>query len=125
MSLVLGQKIVFERTFVAADVTQFTAVSQDEGVHHVTPDEHGRLVVHGLLTATLPTKVGGAHDVLARTMLFEFVRPVYSGDTIRCEVEIVELGQDEKQRTQLKATFVCQNQHEKTVLSGYFEGVIL
>lgn len=55
--------------------------SGDDGIHHLTPDEQGRLVVQGLLTATLPTKVGGDNNVLARTMNFEFTRPVFTGDT--------------------------------------------
>ena len=59
-----------------------------KGSHHVTPDEQGRLVIQGLLTATLPTKIGGDNNVLARTMNFEFLRPVFTGDTIICEVTI-------------------------------------
>lgn len=59
-----------------------------KGIHHRTPDEQGRLVIQGLLTTTLPTKEGGDHKVLARTMNFEFLRPVFTGDTIICEVKI-------------------------------------
>lgn len=59
-----------------------------ERVHHITPDEQGRLVVQGLLTSTLPTKVGGDHNLLARKMNFEFLRPVYTEDTIICEERI-------------------------------------
>ena len=29
----------------------------------LTPDEQGRLVIQGLLTATLPTKIGGDYSV--------------------------------------------------------------
>lgn len=88
MPLKEGDIITFERTFTIRDVELFTEISGDEGIHHITPDEQGRLVVQGLLTATLPTKVGGDHNVLARTMNFEFLRPVFSGDTIICEVKI-------------------------------------
>ena len=66
------RKITFERTFTREDVALFTEVSKDEGVHHVTPDEQGRFVVQGLLTSTLPTKIGGDYNVLARKMDFEF-----------------------------------------------------
>lgn len=88
MSLQVGYIITFERTFTVEDVELFTKVSGDAGAHHITPDEQGRLVIQGLLTATLPTKIGGDHNVLARTVNFEFLRPVYSGDTITCEVTI-------------------------------------
>ena len=73
MSLKVGDIITFERTFTMRDVELFTEISGDEGNHHITPDEQGRLVIQGLLTATLPTKIGGDHNVLARTMNFEFL----------------------------------------------------
>jgi len=63
----------------------------DEGVQHVTPDDQGRLMVQGLLTATLPTKIGGDINFIARQMIFQFHRPVFSGDTVQCDVTIVEL----------------------------------
>ena len=103
----------------------FTKVSGDEGIHHLTPDEQGRLVVQGLLTATLPTKVGGDHNVMARTMDFEFLRPVFTGDTIICEVTIEQFEKQDNNRISLLASFLCANQHEKQVLRGSFAGVIL
>jgi acyl dehydratase len=124
LSLKVGDLITFERTFTAADVEWFIKVSGDEGSHHVTPDEQGRLVIQGLLTATLPTKIGGDNNVLARTMNFEFLRPVFTGDTIICEVT-VEQFEKQDNRTHITAAFVCKNQNEKEVLKGDFSGVIL
>ncbi|MGM0903890.1 MAG: enoyl-CoA hydratase [Bacillota bacterium] len=125
MSLKVGDIISFERTFTTEDVELFSKVSGDEGIHHFTPDEQGRLVVQGLLTATLPTKVGGDHNVLARTMDFEFLKPVFTGDTIQCEVTIEKYQKTENDRTAIMATFLCTNQNEKQVLRGNFAGVIL
>jgi 3-hydroxybutyryl-CoA dehydratase len=76
-----------------------------KGSHHVTPDEQGRLVVQGLLTATLPTKIGGDYNVLARTMNFEFLSPVFTGDTIICEVKIEQFEKQDN-RTRITASFV-------------------
>lgn len=122
----IGDIITFERTFTAKDVELFTEVSCDKGVHHLTPDEQGRLVIQGLLTATLPTKIGGDANVLARTMNFEFIRPVFTGDTIKCEVEIESHEWEEsKKRTSISTTFTCKNQGGKEVLKGSFSGVIL
>jgi 3-hydroxybutyryl-CoA dehydratase len=123
--LQVGDIITFERNFTVRDVELFTEISGDEGIHHLTPDEQGRLVVQGLLTATLPTKVGGDHNVLARNMIFEFLRPVFTGDTIICEVKIERYEKQEKNRTAIRATFICTNQNEKEVLIGEFSGVIL
>ncbi|MEI4830964.1 MULTISPECIES: enoyl-CoA hydratase [Bacillus] len=125
MELQVGEKITFERTFTKEDVVLFTKVSKDQGIHHVTPDEQGRFVVQGLLTSTLPTKVGGDYNVLARKMDFEFLRPVFSGDTIRCDVIIEQFELDEKNRTKITAAFTCMNQLEKEVLKGSFSGIIL
>ena len=125
MSLKAGDIITFERTFTMKDVELFTEISGDEGNHHITPDEQGRLVIQGLLTATLPTKVGGDHNVRARTMNFEFLRPVFTGDTIICEVKIDKYEEQENNRTALIALFSCKNQKEKEVLKGNFSGIIL
>lgn len=122
----IGDIITFERTFTVKDVEMFTEISCDEGVHHISQDEQGRLVIQGLLTATLPTKIGGDANVLARTMNFEFIRPVFTGDTIICEVEIQDYEwQEEKKRTSISTIFTCKNQDEKEVLKGSFSGVIL
>lgn len=125
MQLTVGGIIRFERTFTKEDVALFTQVSKDEGNHHTTEDELGRHVVQGLLTATLPTKIGGDYNVLARTMNFEFLQPVFTGDTITCLVTIEQLDQIKNNRTAITASFSCQNQHVKEVLNGNFAGVIL
>jgi 3-hydroxybutyryl-CoA dehydratase len=125
VSLKVGDMITFERTFTREDVEVFTKISGDEGAHHVTPDEQGRFVVQGLLTATLPTKVGGDYNVLARTMNFEFLRPVFSGDTIICEVTIEKFERQDNNRISISASFLCSNQNEKQVLRGSFAGVIV
>ncbi|AXI11019.1 enoyl-CoA hydratase [Oceanobacillus sp. 143] len=125
MPLKVGDIITFERTFTAEDVDLFIKVSGDEGSHHVTPDEQGRLVIQGLLTATLPTKIGGDNNVLARKMNFEFFRSVFTGDTIRCEVTIEKFEKQDDSRISILAKFLCKNQNMKQVLSGSFAGVIL
>lgn len=124
MPLKVGDIIKFKRTFEIEDVELFTKVSGDEGSHHVTPDEQGRLIIQGLLTATLPTKVGGDYNILARKIAFEFLRPVFTMDTIVCEVKI-EKFEVQKERTFISTSFICWNQNEKEVLKGDFSGVIL
>ena len=125
LTLKAGDIITFERVFTEETVELFTKISGDEGIHHLNRDEQGRLVVQGLLTATLPTKVGGDHNVLARNMNFEFLRPVFTGDTIICEVTIEKYERQENKRTSIAASFICENQTEKVVLRGDFSGVIL
>lgn len=118
-----GDIVSWERKFTEEDIQLFNSISGDQGVHHVVPDEQGRLMVHGLLTATLPTKIGGDLNFVAREMKFQFHRPVFTGDTIRCECTIVELEPAE-QYTNVRTEFVCRNQHGKEVMTGWALGVI-
>ena len=119
----VGDIVSWQRTFSEDDVRLFNKISGDEGVHHVTPDEQGRLMVHGLLTATLPTKVGGDMNFIAREMNFQFHRPVFAGDTVSCEVTIVALEPANKY-TSVRSEFVCRNQNGKEVMSGYALGIV-
>jgi 3-hydroxybutyryl-CoA dehydratase len=119
----IGDVKTWSRTFTAEDIYLFNQVSGDQGVHHVAPDEQGRLMVHGLLTATIPTKLGGDMNFISREMLFQFHRPAFAGDTIRCDVTIVEFEPAE-QYDKLRVEFVCQNQHGKQVMTGHAIGVV-
>ena len=78
----LGDKRSVKRTFSAEDIQLFARFSGDEGEHHLVPDDQGRLMAHGLLTATLPTRIGGDMNFIAQQMMFEFHRPVFAGDEI-------------------------------------------
>ena len=71
-----GDVHTVERTFTHEDVERFGEVSGDRQAIHTEPDDEGRLMVQGLLTATLPTAIGGDLGVLARTMEYEFREPV-------------------------------------------------
>ena len=123
-ALEVGSETRWSRLFTVEDVRAFSEVSGDRGVHHVELDDQGRLMVQGLLTATLPTKLGGDLNYLAREMLFEFLRPVFSGDTIDC---VVTVSRVEKQpgRTYLEFEIVCTNQAGKVVLRASTKGVVL
>src|SRR5260221_10409893 len=118
-----GDIVSWDRTFTEADIRLFNEVSGDQGVHHVTPDERGRLMAHGLLTATLPTKIGGDMNFIARELCFQFLRPVFAGDTITCDVTITQL-QPEERFTRQSSTWSCRNQHGKEVMTGHAHGII-
>jgi acyl dehydratase len=119
----IGDTVTWERTFTEDDIRLFNKVSGDEGVHHVTPDEQGRLMVHGLLTATVPTKIGGDMNFIARELNFQFHRPVFAGDTVTCLVTVVQFEPSELY-TSVRTDFVCRNQNGKEVMTGYAQGVI-
>ena len=70
--------------------------------------------MHGLLTATLPTKIGGDINFIAREMIFKFHRPVFSGDTVRCEVTILELTEDGRVHTAKVLLGVSQSARQRS-----------
>jgi 3-hydroxybutyryl-CoA dehydratase len=118
----VGDVTVWERTFTVEDVRLFGQLSGDQGIHHVEPDEQGRLMVQGLLTATLPTKLGGDMNYIARELVFEFLRPVFTDDTIRCESTITHLEKADG-HTKMAAEWVCRNQQGKEVMTGHTHGI--
>lgn len=123
IKLEAGQKATYQRTFTADDVKAFAELSGDRGVHHVEADIYGRIMVQGLLTATVPTKLGGDMNYIARHMVFDFVRPVFAGDTITCEGK-VEKVEPAEGRLNVLLSFVCRNQGGKEVMHGTTEGII-
>lgn len=119
----VGDNVTWERTFTEEDVRLFAQLSGDQGIHHMLPDEKGRLMVHGLLTATIPTKIGGDLNFIAREISFEFIRPVFVGETIYCVTHIEQLEQEEG-RTFMSSSFTCTNQQGKEVMRGRASGII-
>jgi 3-hydroxybutyryl-CoA dehydratase len=119
----LDQVFAFDRAFTREEVDLFTRLSGDVGRHHVEPDAEGRVMVQGLLTAMLPTRIGGEANYIARDMHFNFLLPVFSGDALHTEAMVTE--RVEKERAwHLRFEFFCRNQDGKTVLTGYTTGVI-
>jgi 3-hydroxybutyryl-CoA dehydratase len=118
-----GESLSYSRSFTVDDVRAFAEVSLDRGTHHMEV-AGGRLLVHGLLTATIPTKLGGDIDYLAQEMTYRFHRPVFTGDEIRCECRAAKV-EDRGDRTYLEFDIHCINQDGKEVLSGATKGVVL
>ena len=123
MEIKVGQKVTYERTFTARDVGQFAELSGDRGIHHMQPDSEGRIMVQGLLTATVPTKLGGDINFIAREITFEFVRPVFVGDTVRAEAVVTNTEPSEGY-LKVAIDIACYNQLGKEVLRGKTHGII-
>lgn len=119
----IGDTFTYQHTFTVEDIEQFARVSGDTGTHHMTPDALGRVMVHGLLTATLPTKIGGDLNYIAREMHFLFERPVFAGDTVLCKLTATNV-QEDGDVIRLTAEWVCTNQHDKVVMTGSSAGII-
>ncbi|ELY41932.1 hotdog family protein [Natronorubrum tibetense] len=118
-----GEEYTYERTFTVAEVREFGELSGDQQAIHTEPNEDGELVVQGLLTATLPTKIGGDLSYLARRMELEFVRPVYTGERITCTLRN-ESVDERDDRYEIESSVVCTNGDGKNVLEGEIAGLI-
>ena len=118
-----GDTVTYSRTFTNEEVKLFAELSKDEGAHHLVESEDGTVVLHGLLTATMPTKIGGEINYLASTMEFEFPRPAYTGVEITCETTIDRVA-ERNGRTELDASFVCETADGDIVLRGRTEGIL-
>jgi 3-hydroxybutyryl-CoA dehydratase len=120
----VGTKSGFSRTITEADAALFIGVTWDVNPLH-TDDEYvkdtpfKKRIVPGLLTASLLTHLGGLWAFIAREMHFEFIAPVYIGDTITAVSEIVELN-SEKGWVRLKSH--CVNSKGEEVLRAEISG---
>lgn len=120
----VGQTFTFRRTFTDGDLSLFCGVTGDYNPYHI--DDlfvegswfEGRSIP-GLLTGSMLTHIGGMIGFLATDMNFQFLLPVYVGDTITCEVTVC--SKDEaRRRINAEASFV--NQRDDQVLKAAFSG---
>jgi acyl dehydratase len=123
MALKTCDVFTWEKTFTENETVKFSELTGDKGKHHIERDEKGRFMVHGLLTASLGTKIGGDLNYIAREMVSEFIRPVFTGDTIICELTIKNVEQMEGfQKVEIQSVY--RNQLGKEVLIGTSHGII-
>lgn len=118
-----GETITYTRTFTVEEVQQYAELSGDSQPRHTEPNENGRVMVQGLFTATMPTKLGGDREVLAPRMEFEFITPVYTGDYITCSATYDEVVEQDD-RYQFTWDVVCENGDGEVVLEATIDGII-
>lgn len=120
-----GDTFTVTRRFSRDEVERFAALSRDYHPVHFDPRyaqvrRFEDTICHGLLSASLVTEIGGQVGWLASGMNFRFLRAVYVGDTLTCQLTLTSV--DERLRARASARIV--NQHGITVIEGEIEGVI-
>jgi 3-hydroxybutyryl-CoA dehydratase len=123
-SIEVGSVFSFRRTLTDGDVALFIGATWDVNPLHTDAiyaegTDFGRRIVPGLLTASLLTHLGGLWAFMATHMDLTFVAPVYVGDTIKAQAEIVAL---DAERGRVRLRCHCSNQHGEEVLWGEVEG---
>ena len=116
-----GDRFTIDRIFTKEDVLLFSTLTGDKGQHHLTPNAEGSVIVHGLLTGSLPTILGGALNFLIATMTYHFHAPVYTGEKITCSL-IIDTTAPAKRGLELTATIECTNPDGLAVLTGSCSG---
>lgn len=119
----VGETFTATRTFTTEDVRTFAEVTNDTQPIHTEPDAEGQVVVHGLLTGSLLTDIGGDLELLARTMAFEFHRPVRTGERITCTWTIESVDECED-RYDLENDVVFHDEAGETVATARVAGVL-
>ncbi len=114
----LGAKASFTRTLTEADVALFIGVTWDVNPLHTNQVYAGATqfkgrIVPGLLTASLLTHLGGLWAFLATEMKFKYLAPVYIGESITAEAEVVEIN---PQSGAVHLRCRCFNQQGKDVI---------
>jgi acyl dehydratase len=120
----IGATSAFSRTLTEADVALFIGVTWDVNPLH-TDEEYtkgtsfGKRIVPGLLTASLLTHLGGLWAFIARDMHFEFIAPVFIGDTITAISEVVE---EDTKKGWVRLKSRCENSKGEVVLRANITG---
>jgi len=118
-----GSAVRFRRVFTERDVRAFGRLTRDYNpVHYELRFARGKgfrgRICHGMLVGSMVCEPGGQWAWLASGMSFRFLRPVYVGDTVTCELAIREL--DAHGRARAEAVFT--NQRGETVMRGELLG---
>ena len=118
-----GDVLTHERSFTTEEVREYARLTGDDQAIHTEPDEEGRLVVQGLLTGSLATNIGGDLGYMARTMDFEFLQPVRTGEQITCECT-VQSRTEREDRYLLEIGIEYRNDDGDVVAEGTTTGQI-
>lgn len=120
----VGDRASFSKTISESDVYTYAGLTGDLNPAHINQTYAGKTmfkkrIAHGLLSAglistVLGMKLPGPGTIYLKQDL-KFTAPVYFGDTITAEVEVIAKD-EEKNRLTLKT--ICRNQEGKVIIKG-------
>lgn len=134
----VGQKITSAgRTVTESDIVTFAGLSGDFNQIHVDAEYSknspaGQRVAHGLLGAAIASGLAVQTGVMEGTVLYfreinewKFVKPIFIGDTIHVEIEVLET----KAMRRIGGGLVVisldvLNQHSETTMKGTWSVLI-
>lgn len=119
----IGDRASLARTISESDIYLYAGITGDLNPAHINEQEskdgifkgrvaHGMLSA-GLISAVLGTRLPGPGSVYLEQEL-KFLKPVRIGDTIRAEVEVIEIIKSKI----IKLSTNCFNQNDQKVIEG-------
>lgn len=120
----VGDKASFTKTISECDVYAFAGITGDFNPIHVNQEfaaqsRFKQRIAHGMLSASFISTVIGTELPGVNTVYLsqevKFTAPVYFGDTLTAEAEVLEKREDKRILT-LKT--IVTNQHGKVVVDG-------
>lgn len=122
--MMVGEKALAVKTLTEQDVDHFAKLSGDYNPVHINQDfaqqtRFKKRIAHGMLVASLVSTVIGTKlpgpGTIYLSQSLNFKAPVFFGDTIFAEVEIIEKN---TAKNSLKLKTLCSNQKGVVVLEG-------
>jgi 3-hydroxybutyryl-CoA dehydratase len=120
----IGDKAFFQKTITETDVYLYAGITGDINPAHINQEVSkdtmfkGR-IAHGMLTAGLVSAVLGVQlpgpGTIYLAQELKFTAPVRFGDTIKAEVEVIEMIEE---KNRIKLSTICTNQNGDVVLKG-------
>jgi acyl dehydratase len=122
------------RTITETDLVNFAGITGDYNPLHVDHEfarqtPFGRPIAHGLLGLSLVAGLG-SHSPSARTVAFvgidqwQFLKPVYVGDTVYAVTEVVEKQSNGRSSGQVLWKRQLVNQDGCVVQTGFFRTLV-
>ncbi|PCJ34749.1 MAG: 3-hydroxybutyryl-CoA dehydratase [Moraxellaceae bacterium] len=122
--LSVGDTADLARTVTEQDILLFACLSGDTNPLHLDAEyakttPFGQRIAHGmfstlLLTTAVATKLPGPGTIY-RSQDMKFQRPVFIGDTITANLEVIE---KKKRGNLVKINCIMTNQHGEVIFSG-------
>jgi acyl dehydratase len=107
-----GDSFSYRRRFSRTDTQVFGQLTRDFNPVHYEPrwarqKKFSNLICHGLLVGSMICEFGGQVGWLATGMQFNFIKPVYFGDTIQCDITLTRI--ESNGRAEAEAHFYNQD----------------
>jgi 3-hydroxybutyryl-CoA dehydratase len=116
----VGFQRAIGRVVTEDDLRATMAVTGDHGGYHTDTDfaraaGFQGVILPGMFTAGLVTRLGGELNLLAREMTFRFDKPVYVGDTVTCKFTVTAV---QPERRRIEVSCEVTNQRGELVLTS-------